>query len=403
VDAGVSEGNRYDCTVEMFLDEAADRSGNTLTAKFRTKDGGSGEWTAKRYSEMKAVPRDGGKITSFNFKDKKIFDRVTEDIAKKKAVDAEKRREEYFAEASTFPWLDGAILYIPPPSVGSDYMSIVDIERHVRAMQVEQVDRYKARLEADLPVIKALMEAGKGDVLKKRFNMDADIAKRFCDLYERLLKGEAMADKLKERRAFKPGMGQFHPESEKPLEHIPDPYMADYELYRKLKRDEPKHWEEFTAKLQKEIDWMTANMDNAEKLKTRSMDGDMAKRKVDIYSRMIKGEANLGKLKERPSFKPNNPSWHPESEKQAEHMPDEYFSSVELDRELGRRDKKHWEEYKAHLIVSRRERGRGDGREETDHPAAFSHRLAPPHSPSSFPIPSPAGRGGDADQDRRGR
>lgn len=32
------------------------------------------------------------------------------------------------------------------------------------------------------------MEAGKGDILKKRYNVDMDGAKRFVDIYERLLK-----------------------------------------------------------------------------------------------------------------------------------------------------------------------------------------------------------------------
>lgn len=341
---------RYTCTIDVMIDEAGDPSGKTIVAKYKTKDGGDSEWRATKYSENSAVPRNDGKIASFAFRKKDIFDRVTDNGISKRAAVVEKAREEMIENATAgHAYFDGAIMYIPPPTIGAEYLNVTDLGRYLKAMETEAANKYKTRLEEDLNKLKALMEGGKTEVLKKRYNMDADAAKRFCEIYERLLKGEAAAEKLKERPSFKPGMGPWHPDSEKPAEHMSDPYMTEFELLCKLRKDEVKHWEAFKVKLEAEIEWLTANASNDEKLKTRSMDGDMAKRKIDIYSRMLKGETATAKLSERPSFKPNNPSWHPESEKQAEHLPDKYFSAVELDRELARRDKKHWEEYKEKL------------------------------------------------------
>jgi len=347
LDSGVTEGHRYACTLEVFIDEQADPSGKTITAKCKTKDGGETEWTAKRHSETAAVPRNDGKIATFAFKTKAIFDRVTDNGQAKLAQTIEKERAEMIENADQgHPWFDGAIMYIPPPSIGAEYMNMTDLGRKLKAMEEEKAAKYKARLEEDAGKIKALMDAGKGDILKKRYNMDVDIAKRFIELYDKLLKGEAAGEKLKERPSFKPGMGPWHPDSEKPAEHMPDPYMTEFQLMCKLKKDESAHWAAFKAKLEAEIAWLTANQNESEKLKARGMDGDMAKRKIEIYTKMIKGEDMLVKLKERPSFKPNNPSWHPESEKPVEHLPDRYFSAAELERELNRREKKHWEEYK---------------------------------------------------------
>jgi hypothetical protein len=341
---------RYACTIVVDIDEAADPTGKTITGKYKTKDGGEGSWSATRYSEMAAVPRADGKIAGFAFKKKAVFDRVTDNGAAKLAATIEKDRAEMLENADGgHPWFDGAIFYIPPPSIGAEYLNMTDLNRRLKAMEAEAAAKYKARLEGDAEKIKALMEGGKGDILKKRYNMDMDIAKRFVELYARLLAGEAAAEKLKERPAMKPSMGHWKADSEKPAEHLPDPYMTELELHRKLKKDEPAHWAAFKARLEAEIVWLNANMGDADKLKARSMDADVAKRKVEIFTKLIKGEDMLAKLKERPSFKPNNPSWHPESEKQAEHLPDRYFSAVELERELAKRDLAHWEAYTAKL------------------------------------------------------
>jgi hypothetical protein len=349
MDAGITDGNRYTCTIVVELDAASDPSGKTIVGKFKTKDGGSGEWTAKRWSENTAVPRNDGKIASFAFRKKAVFERLTDADPAKRAAAMDKARAEVLDTLEDHAWFDGAITYIPPPSIGDEYLNVSDLERRLKGMKAEAAAKYTARLEGDLAALTALVEAGKGDVLKKRYNMDADIAKRFCELYARLLKGEAGAAKLAERPAMKPGLGQFHPDSEKHAEHMPDPYITELELMRKLKKGELAHWEEFRERLVKEVEWLTANAENGDKLKARGIDADMAKRKAEIYSKLIKGELAAAKLKERPEFKPNNPSWHPESEKQAEHMPDTYFSAVELDRELAKRDKVHWEQYKEKL------------------------------------------------------
>jgi hypothetical protein len=48
--------------------------------------------------------------------------------------------------------------------------------------------------------------------------------------------------------------------------------------------------------------------EDAEKLKKIGLDGDGAKRRLDIFSRIIKGEERAVKLAERPAMKPNPPT-----------------------------------------------------------------------------------------------
>jgi len=114
---------------------------------------------------------------------------------------------------------------------------------------------------------------------------------------------------------------------------------------REVERRERAHMAGFKERVEKKIEWLNKNIDNAEALKKMAMDGDVAKRKVEIFTKLVKGEVMAAKLLERKPFAPTNPSWAPDSSKPAEHLPDKYFSDVELQRELSKRDKKHWEEY----------------------------------------------------------
>jgi hypothetical protein len=73
VDNGVTEGNRLACTIIVTVDE----SGNACTGKYKTKDGGSGEWTATRFNDAMKFARTDGKITTFAYKSKPTFEALT--------------------------------------------------------------------------------------------------------------------------------------------------------------------------------------------------------------------------------------------------------------------------------------------------------------------------------------
>jgi hypothetical protein len=340
---GVTVGHRFVCTLEIHLDEQEDPSGNTMVAKCKTKDGGEVEWKAKRYSEVGDIPRVDKKISTFNFKDEKIFKRVSDFDKAKRQADTDKAREELLATEPHMNF-DGSSMYVPPPGVGAEYLSVHDMERDVKKRLAEATTAYRERLARDLEIIKA--NATNGEFLKKRYAMDEDIAKRFIEIYEKLLNGEKNFDTLMtDRHAFVPSMSEPQLESSKPAEHMPEPYYSEVELYRELAKRDKKHLAGFKERVEKKLEWLQKNLENSEALKKQAMDQDIAKRKMEIYQKLIKGEVTALKLTERKAFYPTEPNWHPDSSKPAEHLPDKYFSSVELDRELARRDKKHWEEY----------------------------------------------------------
>jgi hypothetical protein len=214
----------------------------------------------------------------------------------------------------------------------------------MRRIGDEKTEAYRARLARDLEAIKAI--ASDGEKLKKRFGMDADIAKRFVEIYEKLIKGEASYDVLMtDRHAFVPSMGEPKLESSKFAEHMGDPYFSDVELQREIAKRDRKFMGGYKERVEAQIAWLEKHKEDSEALKKRSLDPDVAKRKLDIFAKLVKGEVMAAKLTERPAFKPNDKSWQPASSKPAEHLHSQYFSAVELDRELARRDKKHWDEY----------------------------------------------------------
>jgi hypothetical protein len=63
-----------------------------------------------------------------------------------------------------------------------------------------------------------------------------------------------------------------------------------------------------TSLLQVRVAHLTKIQDDGEKLKALAMDSDIAKRKIEIYNKIIKGETNSAKLSERPKMKPNPPT-----------------------------------------------------------------------------------------------
>jgi len=342
-DSGVTVGNRFQCTCVVSLDETEDPSGNTLVCKYKTKDGGDGSWKATRHSETGNVPRVDRKIASFSFKNKEVFEKLTKFSAAEREADNEKRRAEVLASEPVMN-LDGASMYVPPPGVGAEYLNSTDLERAMRRIGDEKTEAYRARLARDLEAIKAI--ASDGEKLKKRFGMDADIAKRFVEIYEKLIKGEAAYDVLMtDRHAFVPSMGEPKLESSKFAEHMGDPYFSDVELQREIAKRDRKFMGGYKERVEAQIAWLEKHKEDSEALKKRSLDPDVAKRKLDIFAKLVKGEVMAAKLTERPAFKPNDKSWQPASSKPAEHLHSQYFSAVELDRELARRDKKHWDEY----------------------------------------------------------
>jgi hypothetical protein len=342
-DSGVTVGNRFQCTCVVSLDEQADPAGNTMLCTYKTKDGGEASWTATRHSETGKVPRVDRKIASFSFRNKAVFEKLTKFDVGERAAETEKRREEALASEPVMN-LDGASMYVPPPGVGAEYLNSTDLERAMRRIGDEKTEAYRARLAKDLEAIKAI--ATDGEKLKKRYNMDADIAKRFIEIYEKLIKGETQYDLLMtDRHAFVPSMGPPQLESSKFAEHMGDPYFSDVELQREIARRDKKFMGAFGERVSAQMAWLEKHKEDAEALKKRSMEPDIAKRKLEIYAKLVAGEKKMAALAERPSFKPNDKSWEPDSYKPAEHLHTKYFSAVELDRELARRDKKHWEEY----------------------------------------------------------
>ena len=340
---GVTVGNRFVCTCDVMLDEAEDPTGNTMVCKYKTKDGGEGSWKATRSTETGKVPRVDKKIASFAFKNKAVFESVTKFSVSERQADAEKRREEALASEPVMN-LDGASMYVPPPGVNSEYLSIFDVDRAMKRIQGEQVEAYRSRLARDLEIIKSIKDDG--EKLKKRFNMDADIAKRFIEIYEKLIKGETAYDALMtDRHAFVPSMSEPHLESSRPAEHMGDPYFSAVELQREIAKRDKVFMGAYKDRVEAQIAWLEKHKEDAEALKKRSLDPDIAKRKLEIFAKLVVGEKKLAALSERKPFAPNWPGWEPDSYKPHEHLPDTYYSAVELDRELARRDKKHWDEY----------------------------------------------------------
>jgi hypothetical protein len=279
-DEDVTPANRFECTCVVALEGA---HGETMKLVGKKKGGGEESWEAKRWSE-RDVPRADGKITSFAFKDKAIFDRVSDNGFAKKQAWVETAREKMMEESVPRPNFDGSSSYIPPPAVGSEYMTQHEVDRLLKKKDEEHRLEVMANLEKR---IEKLAAAG-------------DDAKAKLETAKKLLKGEKQWDTLNERKPWCNGAGPFLPQSSKWPEHLPDEYRTEMEVMRALNKEELKQPERDKEKLEKEIPALEA------KIAAGTGDVDMMKRRLEVARKLLKGVAGLGKLAERPDFKPPN-------------------------------------------------------------------------------------------------
>ena len=253
----------------------------------KQKGGGEEAWEAKRWSE-RDVPREEGKITSFAFKDKAIFARVSDNNVAKKAAWVEGARTEALAASQPQKYFDGAMTYIPPPSIGADYMTQHEVDRMLRAREGEHRLEVIASLEARVEKLAAAAAGG------------AEDAKPKLELAQKLLRGEKQWDKLAERGAWKGGAGAFTPASSKHAEHLPDAYRTELELMRDLHKEDLKRPEKDKERLEKEIPALEAA------LAAGKGDADQLKRRLEVAQKLLKGVKGAAKLQERVDFKPTS-------------------------------------------------------------------------------------------------
>lgn len=172
-DQALTPGSRFECTCVLNLDAA---DGNKLVGVFKTKGGGEEKWEAKRWFATD-VPRSDGKIASFAFKSKEIFDRVTDDLKEKKAAWTEAARATALGESVSRRNFDGALEYIPSSAVGAEYMTEAEVMRMLNREEATHRDRVIAAYEAEIEKLRAKVAAGSDDLKPK------------LELKEKLLKG----------------------------------------------------------------------------------------------------------------------------------------------------------------------------------------------------------------------
>ncbi len=216
--------------------------GELLKAKLRTKDGGSEEWEAKRWSEQD-VARAEGKIAGFCVKDAKVFERVTDNGKAKKEAWVEGARAKALEASVQRSNFDGAMTFIPGPATGDEYMTAHDLERAARVKEAGHRDERIAALEANVARLAA--RAAKGE--------DVKAAQEKAEL---LLKGEVREKKMLEERAdkkWKGGAGSFTPASSRHAEHMPDEYATELEVMRRLHKEDLARPEKDRARMAAEL------------------------------------------------------------------------------------------------------------------------------------------------------
>ena len=221
-DAGITPGNRYECTCVISLDS----SGSILKGACKSKGGGSEQpWEAKRWSET-MVPREDKKICSFVIKEPAVFARVTDNGKAKREAWTEGARTAALAASVPRHNFDGAMEYVPSSAIGCEYMTQHDLERFHKAEEAAKDAARVARYEAE---VQALTEQlAKGDeTVKDKLAQKA-----------KLLKGEKGSLALRERGTFKPGLGKFESASSKHAEYLPSPYMTELEVARAAAKEE---------------------------------------------------------------------------------------------------------------------------------------------------------------------
>jgi hypothetical protein len=284
-DQKITPGNRFVCTCVITLDGP-----NTLKAQLKTKDGGTDEWEAKRWSELD-VPRAEGKISSFVIKDPAIFARVTDNGKGKRETWVEGARakalEQSMAVGPHRNNFDGAITYIPGPATGDEYMTMHDVERKAHKEEEGHRDVRIAMLEGKVAQLEAA--AAKGEDVKEKL-----------EKAKALLTGEQAEKKMLEERKdkkWKNGAGSFTPASSKHAEHMPDEYATEYEVMRRLHKEdlerpakERLRYEKELAKVQEVLGKGEGNIDNL-------------KRHEDFLKKML-----AAKLPNKEDFKEFKPS-----------------------------------------------------------------------------------------------
>ena len=138
--------------------------------------------------------------------------------------------------------------------------------------------------------------------------MEPDIAKRKLEIYAKLVAGEKKMVALAERPAFKPNDKSWEPDSYKPAEHLHTKYFSAVELDRELARRDKRHWEEYTEKITKEVEYLKKIKDDGEKLKKWVLDADAAGKRIETLGRIIVGQGKEKALSERPAVKPSMPT-----------------------------------------------------------------------------------------------
>lgn len=312
VDAGITGGNRYECTCLVMLD---DGDSNLLKLKYKQKGGGEETYEAKRYSEAAAVPREDGKIKGFVMKDPQIFARVTDNLKDKKAQLRETGRVEALEASVSRPLFDGRLTYVPSPAVGAEYMTQYDVERKLKHEDELRRPARIAAYEAQMESLKAKVAAGD------------DNAKAKLALTEKLLRGEKGGEKLDERPVFKRGLHGTEFQSG-PIEHLPEPYITEVELMRSLHKADEARPKQQLASFEEELPKLQA------KIAAGEGDVDGLKKRLAYVQSSIKAIKGLEKLEERHEFRPTNRDAASGMSKALEHLPEPYMSAVGLERHL---------------------------------------------------------------------
>jgi hypothetical protein len=284
-DQKVTPGNRFECTCVITLEGA---HGELLKAKLRTKDGGSEEWEAKRWSEQD-VARADGKIAGFSVKDAKVFERVTDNGRAKHEAWAEGARAKALT-ASLQPRsnFDGAMTYIPGPyAAGDEFQTAHDVARAARAAEAGHRDARIAALEGTLARLEA--KGAKGEDVKEKL-----------DKARALLRGEVAEKKMLAERLekWRCGAGSAAPPPAKHAEHMPDEYATEYEVMRRLHKEDLARPLKEKARMEAELPRVQAA------LAAGKGDVDNLKKKEDFLKKMIAAKIpNKDDMKE---FKPTS-------------------------------------------------------------------------------------------------
>lgn len=324
--AGITEANRFECTLDIMIDVAADPSGNTMVGKFRGKDGATGEWTAKRVTETFNIQRQDGKIASFVFRDKKVFDNLTDNLADKKKEFETTGRETAFKSSVMRRNFDGAMAYIPSIAVSDPYATEIEVIRRLNREEEEERKLHMAAMEEELAALKEGKVKGDEEALKKRL-----------ERLKKAIKGEKGWETLRNRT----GKESFHPPnafaSMRPVKIAPykgSPYQTMLEVQREMNAGEQEKWKAQVAKLEETVGAAQAKYAKA---KAEGAGVDEAKAEYEKLKKRLKAEKTWLELSARrgkESFKPSSLDASAATSKPLPYKGSKYMSQLELQRAL---------------------------------------------------------------------